>query len=328
MSAFGVAAFLGSAADRRGRTAAGDARASASLHTSRDLHCAPQYLAEEMLHLEGFSEVDVCQDRIQLTLFQYAQAAGQADVSTQDAPTVVASVLDARRPARRARRRCTPAAGNSSGAPRIRALRELRGHDRSPSSGVGGTSITGSCPASSPTSALDPRTDVALGAGTGVPPRRCSSVRGGQSRGVFRLSPRSRRSCARARSGRCILNTTEDRPWSQYFCCMLTARREFAQQVPGRDQAGAARVSSRRPTSARRSLSVRRSILVGQGATSRATTVALEVLKPLPYQRWRDTDPEDTLRFHASALARGGDDQVGPQEAPCAGHRLALSSMR
>ena len=32
--------------------------------------------------------------------------------------------------------------------------------------------------------------------------------------------------------GRVILNTAQDRPWSQYFCCMLSARRRFVQEYP------------------------------------------------------------------------------------------------
>jgi NitT/TauT family transport system substrate-binding protein len=33
---------------------------------------------------------------------------------------------------------------------------------------------------------------------------------------------------------------------------------------------------------------------------------ALEVLRDLPYRRWREADPEDTLRFHALRLREGG----------------------
>jgi NitT/TauT family transport system substrate-binding protein len=29
--------------------------------------------------------------------------------------------------------------------------------------------------------------------------------------------------------GRVILNTTTDKPWSQYFCCMVVGNREFHQ---------------------------------------------------------------------------------------------------
>ena len=32
--------------------------------------------------------------------------------------------------------------------------------------------------------------------------------------------------------GHVIFNTTVDRPWSQYFCCMLGGNREFVRQHP------------------------------------------------------------------------------------------------
>ena len=32
--------------------------------------------------------------------------------------------------------------------------------------------------------------------------------------------------------GRVILNTTTDKPWSQYFCCMLCGNREFVRDHP------------------------------------------------------------------------------------------------
>ena len=33
-------------------------------------------------------------------------------------------------------------------------------------------------------------------------------------------------------AGHVILDTTVDRPWSQYFCCMLTGNREYVQRHP------------------------------------------------------------------------------------------------
>jgi len=32
--------------------------------------------------------------------------------------------------------------------------------------------------------------------------------------------------------GRVIVNTTQDRPWSQYYCCMLAGNREFVRKNP------------------------------------------------------------------------------------------------
>jgi len=42
--------------------------------------------------------------------------------------------------------------------------------------------------------------------------------------------------------------------------------------------------------------------------------VALEVLKDLPYRRWREANPEDTLRFHALRLHEVGMIKSSPQK--------------
>jgi len=42
--------------------------------------------------------------------------------------------------------------------------------------------------------------------------------------------------------------------------------------------------------------------------------VALDVLKALPYNRWRESNPDDTLRFHALRLREVGMIKSTPQE--------------
>ena len=48
--------------------------------------------------------------------------------------------------------------------------------------------------------------------------------------------------------GHTILNSTTDAPWSQYFCCMISAHCGLREQVPGGDQAcPAGHLQGRRP---------------------------------------------------------------------------------
>jgi NitT/TauT family transport system substrate-binding protein len=42
--------------------------------------------------------------------------------------------------------------------------------------------------------------------------------------------------------------------------------------------------------------------------------IGLEVVKSLPYNRWRESDPEDTLRFHALRLHEVGIIKSTPQK--------------
>ena len=51
---------------------------------------------------------------------------------------------------------------------------------------------------------------------------------------------------------------------------------------------------------------------------------ALQTLKEIPYRKWREFDPEDTVRFYSLRLREAGDDQVQPQQDHCGWHRLAF----
>jgi NitT/TauT family transport system substrate-binding protein len=114
------------------------------------------------------------------------------------------------------------------------------------------------------------------------------------------------------RVGRVILNTVQDRPWAQYFCCMVSARRSFVQQNPIatkrvlRAILKAADICAQDPERVAR-------YLVKKGFEPRYD-VGLEVLKTLPYRRWREADPADTLRFHALRLHEAGMIKSTPQK--------------
>jgi hypothetical protein len=41
---------------------------------------------------------------------------------------------------------------------------------------------------------------------------------------------------------------------------------------------------------------------------------ALQAMKDIPYNQWRDYDPEDTVRFHALRLHEAGLIKAGPQK--------------
>jgi NitT/TauT family transport system substrate-binding protein len=104
--------------------------------------------------------------------------------------------------------------------------------------------------------------------------------------------------------GHVIVNSSVDRPWSQYFCCMLTRNQEFVRKNP---------VATRRvvravlkatdfcvsdPAGAARRL-------VDGGFTARYK-YAPETLKDVQYKKWREYDPEDTIRFYSLRLRDAG----------------------
>jgi NitT/TauT family transport system substrate-binding protein len=104
--------------------------------------------------------------------------------------------------------------------------------------------------------------------------------------------------------GRVILNTATDTPWSHYFCCMPFSRRQFVRDHPIatkrylRAILKAADICATQPESAARRL-------VDAGLAQRYD-FALETLRELPYDRWREFDPEDSLGFFALRLHEVG----------------------
>ena len=105
--------------------------------------------------------------------------------------------------------------------------------------------------------------------------------------------------------GRVILNTTTDKPWSQYFCCMVVGQQGVRPQSSGRHQALRAC-----PPQGRRHLRGRAG--AGRAAAGRwrvrrsATITRSQTLTELPYASWREFDPEDSLRFYALRLHEVG----------------------
>ena len=104
--------------------------------------------------------------------------------------------------------------------------------------------------------------------------------------------------------GHVVVNSSIDRPWSQYYCCMLGGNRDFIRRNPVAtkrvlrailkatdfcvsDPAGAARR------------------MVDGGFTTQYD-YALQTLKEVPYNKWREYDPEDTIRFWALRLREAG----------------------
>ena len=112
--------------------------------------------------------------------------------------------------------------------------------------------------------------------------------------------------------GHSILNSSTDRPWAQYFCCVVAAHREFVRKYPVatkralRGLMKAADVCALEPERVAR-------FLVDKGYTERHD-YALAALREIPYRRWREYDPEDSVRFYALRLHEAGLIKSSPQK--------------
>ena len=82
-----------------------------------------------------------------------------------------------------------------------------------------------------PTSASIRASDVELVAA--MPPAEGDPAASPRARSTpFWASARCRRSCAAGTIGHVVVNSTVDRPWSQYFCCMVAGNRDFVRKHP------------------------------------------------------------------------------------------------
>jgi NitT/TauT family transport system substrate-binding protein len=112
--------------------------------------------------------------------------------------------------------------------------------------------------------------------------------------------------------GHVVVNTTTDKPWSQYFCCIVVANREFVRKHPAATKRAlraflkAANVCALEP---QRAVKLR----ADKGYTA-GSEYALQTIKELPYNLWREYDPEDTVRFFALRLHEAGMIKNNPQK--------------
>jgi NitT/TauT family transport system substrate-binding protein len=104
--------------------------------------------------------------------------------------------------------------------------------------------------------------------------------------------------------GRVLVNTAVDRPWSQYFCCLLGGNRQYVEANPVATKRVLRAILKAADLCAAQPARVAREI-VDRGFTPHYDD-ALEALRELPYDKWRDYDPEDTVRFYALRLHEVG----------------------
>jgi NitT/TauT family transport system substrate-binding protein len=112
--------------------------------------------------------------------------------------------------------------------------------------------------------------------------------------------------------GRVILNTTTDKPWSQYFCCMVVGNREFVRDHPiATKRVLRALLKANDICAAEPEQAAQR--LVNGGITERYD-YALETLTDVPFAQWREFDPEDAMRFYALRLHEVGMVKSSPNQ--------------
>ena len=266
---------------------------------------APMFLAEELLRTEGFTEIAYIKRHADETVPD-AVREGRADLTATNAPSLMLA-LDAGQP-------ISVIAGMHVGCfelfgnDRVNAIRDLKGKRIAISATGSGEHVYVASMLAYV--GMDPTRDVQWVTARTVPESMRLFVEG-KADAFLGFPPQPQELRAR-RIGHVIVNTTHDRPWSQYFCCMIAARGEFTRDYPVATKRAlrallkAADVCAQDPQRAAR-------YLVEKGYTPRYDT-ALEVVRGLPYRSWREYEPEDTIRFHALRLHEVGMIKTTPRK--------------
>ncbi len=265
---------------------------------------APMYLAEELLAAEGFTEAEYVKTTGGSGA-EKALASGEGHLAMHfGAPLIMR--IEAGDPV------VTLAGGHAGcfelfGTDRVRAIRDLKGKTIGVNalSSIGGTLLriilahVG----------IDPRKEVKWAELVASEQLRLFAERRIDALLAF---PPTVQELRAKKIGHVVFNSMMDRPWSQYFCCVLAGNKEFVRNHPIatkralRAILNAADVCAREPERAAR-------LIVDKGLTKNYN-YALQMMKEMPYGRWREYDPEDTLRFYGLRLHEAGIIKWSPQK--------------
>ncbi len=276
------------------------------LRLARDLSLcvAPQHMAEELLRGEGFTDVQYIRMRGFVGVPK-GLASGELDISMQfGGPLIIR--LEAGDP-------IVILAGvhvgcfELFGTDRVRAIRDLKGKTVAiPELGSPYHIFLASMAAYV---GLDPRKDINW---VMHPPAEAMRLLAEEKIDAFLSFPPGPQELRAKKIGHVVVNSMMDRPWSQYFCCVLAGNREFVRKYPVATKRAlrailkAADICALEPERAAR-------FLVEKGYTQNYD-YALQTMKDVVYGKWREYDPEDTVRFYSLRLNEVGMIKSSPQK--------------
>jgi NitT/TauT family transport system substrate-binding protein len=265
---------------------------------------APQFVAEELLRAEGFTEIQYIKAPSNAEINE-AVASGKVDFNMHFAPQW-ASVIDsggAVAVLSGVHVGCFELFGKEG----IRSIADLKG--RTVGIAALGSSDHLFVSVMAGHIGLDPANDIHWV--TSQSPTPAELFADGKIDACLALPPVPQELRAR-RVGHVVVNSSLDRPWSQYFCCMLAGNWDFVHKYPIATKRVLRAVLKGADLCARQpELTARQ--LVNGGFTARYD-YALQTLRDVPYDKWRDYDPEDTLRYYALRLHELGFVKSTPQK--------------
>jgi len=113
------------------------------------------------------------------------------------------------------------------------------------------------------------------------------------------------------RIGHVIVNTGVDRPWSQYFCCMIAGNPDYVRAYPTATKRALRAILKATDLCATEPARLARQLV--DGGFTPGYDYALQTLSDNPY-KWREYDAEDTIRWYALRLHEVGLIKSSPQK--------------
>jgi len=129
---------------------------------------------------------------------------------------------------------------------------------------------------------------------------------------AFLASPPELQEVRAKNIGHVIVSSINDRPWSQYYCCMLATSTEFARKYPVATKRALRAILKAADLCA--SDPRRAAQLMVDGGYAARYDYTLQALSEIRYDVWRDFDPEDSLRFYALRLHEAGLIKATPEK--------------
>jgi NitT/TauT family transport system substrate-binding protein len=112
--------------------------------------------------------------------------------------------------------------------------------------------------------------------------------------------------------GHVVVNGAMDRPWSQYFCCMVAGNREFVRKHPVATKRALRAIMKAVDMCALEPEQCARMLV--DGGYTQSYDYALQTMKDVIYGKWREYDPEDTVRFYSLRLQEAGMIKSSPKK--------------
>ena len=265
---------------------------------------APQYVAEELLRAEGFKNVQYV--KAELGRLEKV-AAGEADVGINFSGPILLQ-LDADDPIR-------VLAGVHPGCFELFATGDIRSVADLKGKKVGVWALNSAAHTFLSSMAtyvgLDPQNDI----NWIIHPRADAAqlLDEGKIQAYMAFAPQPQEFRAQGVRARVIVNSGVDRPWSQYFCCMLVANRDFVSKHPVATKRALRAILKSIDVCAQEPERVARTML--EKGVARSYEATVQAYREIPYlNAWREYDPEDTLRFYALRLHEARMVTLSPQK--------------